>query len=52
MGEDYVAAEIILKAYPDYLKALSKRGLPNVSLVRCLLLSACEAWAHKRWRGG
>ncbi|KAE9337745.1 hypothetical protein PR003_g11849 [Phytophthora rubi] len=40
MDEDYVAAENILKAYPDYLDALKKRSLLDISQVRCLPLSA------------
>ncbi|KAG6615139.1 Histamine oxidase [Phytophthora cinnamomi] len=40
MDEDYVAAENILKAYPDYLDALKKRGISDASQVRCLPLSA------------
>ncbi|GMF48042.1 unnamed protein product [Phytophthora fragariaefolia] len=40
MDEDYTAAENILKAYPDYLDALKKRGVDDISQVRCLPLSA------------
>ncbi|KAE9328418.1 hypothetical protein PF008_g16173 [Phytophthora fragariae] len=40
MDEDYVAAENILKVYPNYLDALKKRGLLDISQVRCLPLSA------------
>lgn len=40
MDEDNVAAENILKAYPEYLDALKKRGLGDISQVRCLPLSA------------
>lgn len=40
LDQDYVDAEVITKADPDYVAALAKRGVTDLSLVRCMPLSA------------
>ncbi|RLN54284.1 hypothetical protein BBJ29_007854 [Phytophthora kernoviae] len=40
LDEDYVAAETITKADPEYVAALAKRGITDLSIVRSVPLSA------------
>ncbi|KAI9906212.1 hypothetical protein PsorP6_004579 [Peronosclerospora sorghi] len=40
LDEDYVASETITKADPDYIAALARRGITDLSLVRNVPLSA------------
>lgn len=40
LDQDYVDAEVIAKADPNYVAALAKRGITDLSLVRCMPLSA------------
>lgn len=40
LDEDYVAAEVIAKADPDYRAAMERRGITDLDRVRCAPLSA------------